>query len=155
MDNKTKQPQGLALDLKIAVLIGEQLLYQGGFKAIQAALKQSSDPGQAIGQFLFQMGQQMMENMPDHVKLSPAILLAKDGWLVQISDFIQAKLGVPKAVMDKAEIYVASTATKMAQAKQQQGGGAINGIQAPPVGTPGNVAPQGQPVMPQQAGGGQ
>ena len=142
-------------DLKIAVLLGERLLRAGGFDVIQKAMQSSSDPSQVIGQFLMQLAQQMFEKMPHNIQLSPRILLTKDGWVEQISDFIQEKLGVPKKVMDKAEIYVASTASQMGQAKRAQGGGDVNGVPSPPIPGPGAGAPQPQqpqgPVMPQQA----
>ncbi len=122
-------------DLKIAVLMGERLLEEGGFDVIEKASASSKDPGQVIGQFLMQMGQQLMENMPEGVTLSPEIMLAPGGWVEQMSDFIQSEVGVKKDVMDKAEIYVASTAQQMAQGKQQQGS-----PEAPPV-APGPTAP--------------
>lgn len=106
------------LDLQIAVLLGMRLLDDGGFEVIDRAVDESSDPSQVIGQFLMQMGQQMYESMPDDMRFSPEIMLAEGGWLEQISDYIQAELGVDSAIMDKAEIYVAHQATQMAQAKQ-------------------------------------
>lgn len=133
------------LDLKIAVMLGERLLEEGGFDVIEKALG-SSDPGQVIGQFLMQMGQQMMESMPDGITLSPKILLAKGGWVEQISDYIQEKGVAKKAIMDKAEIYVASTSQKMAQAK----GGMAGGVQAPPSPQVG-ADPSAPPTMPQGA----
>lgn len=141
-------------DLKIAVLLGERLLRAGGFDVIQKAMKSSKDPGQVIGQFLLQLGQQMFEKMPSNIKLSPRILLCPGGWVEQISDFIQEKLNVPKDVMDKAEIYIASTSSQMANAKRQQGQGNINGIPAPPSPQPGGPQgpPQGGPPMPPQGG---
>lgn len=141
-------PEGMALtdeeetDLKIAVLMTHRLLQDGGFDVIEKAVDSSKDPGQVIGQFLMQLGQQLHESMPDDMKLSPKIMLARGGWLEQISDYIQEEEGVKKEVMDKAEIYVASTASQMAQAKQQQSGGTIEGVQAPPVPAPG-TPPQG------------
>jgi len=136
------------LDLKIAVMLGERLLEDGGFDVIESAVKHSSDPGQVIGQFLMQMGQQMMESMPEDTKLSPAILLQPGGWVEQMSDYIQKQAHVKKEIMDKAEIYVASTAQQMAQAKRGQ----VDGVQAP-VGTATGqaAAPAGPPAMPQGA----
>lgn len=131
------------MDLKIAVLMGERLLNEGGYDVIEKAVDQSSDPGQVIGQFIMQLGQQLHETMPDDMQLSPKIMLAHGGWLEQISDIIQEQAHVKKSVMDKAEIYVASTAHQMAQAKQQQGG-MNNGEPVPPV-APG----PGTPVVPQ------
>jgi hypothetical protein len=117
------------MDLEIGVLLGKRMLEDGGFDIVEKAVATSRDPSQVIGQFLMQMGQEMMENMPEDVKLTPAILLSPGGWLEQISDFIQTELDVKKDVMDKAEVYVASTASQMAQAKQGQ----TNGVQAPAV----------------------
>lgn len=143
MTKEAPEQEGIALtdeeeqDLKIAVLMGERLLEHGGFDVIEKAVASSSDPGQVIGQFLMQMGQQLHESMPDDMKLSPKIMLAQDGWVEQISDFIQEEGLANKDVMDKAEIYIASTAQQMAQSKQQQSGGTIEGVQAPPVPGPG------------------
>jgi hypothetical protein len=130
------------LDLKIGVMMAEQMLNKGGFDVIETAVDQSKDPGQVIGQFIMQLGQQLMESMPDDMKLSPKILLCRGGWVEQISDYIQAEAGVKKEVMDKAEIYVASTASQMAQAKQ--GGGQTDGVPGqPPVPTPEAPLPMG------------
>lgn len=126
-------------DLKIAVLLGMRLLDDGGFDVIDKAVDSSKDPGQVIGQFLMQMGQQMYESMPDDLKFSPEIMLEDNGWLEQISDYIQVELGVDKKVMDKAEIYVANTATQMAQAKAAPA--AAQAAEAPPGAPP--AMPQG------------
>jgi hypothetical protein len=134
------------MDLKIAVLMTEHMLQEGGFDVIQKAVDSSKDPGQVIGQFLMQLGQQLHESMPDDMKLSPKMMLVKNGWLEQVSDYIQEEDGVKKDIMDKAEIYVASTASQMAKAKQQQSGGTIDGIAAPPAPGP------GAPPMPQEGG---
>jgi len=121
-------------DLKIAVLMGMQLLDQGGFDVIEKAVDQSKDPGQVIGQFLLQMGQQLYESLPDDVKFDPGIMLEEDGWVEQISDYIQDELGISRDIMDKAEVYVGSTATQMAQAKAAPAAAAA--IQAPAGGPP-------------------
>lgn len=131
------------LDLKIAVMMGERLLQNGGFDVIDRAVASSKDPGQVIGQFIMQMGQQLFENMPEDMKLSPSIMLAEGGWVEQISDYIQEQNDVKKDIMDKAEIYIASTAQQMAQGQQQQGD-----PNAPPV-APG---PNAAPPMPEQGG---
>lgn len=143
MTQESQQPEGVPLtkedetDLKVAVLMAKDLLDKGGFDVIDKAVDTSKDPGQVIGQFLMQMGQQLHESMPEDMKFSPKIMLARGGWLEQVSDYIQEEGGVSKDVMDKAEIYVASTASQMAQQKQQQSGGTIEGVQAPPVPAPG------------------
>lgn len=124
------------IDLEIAVLLGQRLLDDGGFDVVEKAVASSSDPGQVIGQFIMQMGTQLMESMPEGTELSPAILLAPGGWVEQISDYIQDEGVADKAVMDKAEIYVASTAQQMAQQAMAKGD-----PNAPPVAPGANVAP--------------
>ncbi len=122
------------LDLKIAVLMGMDLLDKGGFDVIEKAVDESSDPAQVVGQFLMQMGQQMYEKMPDDMKFSPEIMLAEGGWLEQISDYIQVELGVSADIMDKAEIYVAHTASEMANAKAAPAAAAAAGAPPAPAG---------------------
>lgn len=124
------------LDMKIAVLMGMRLLDDGGFEVIDRAVESSKDPGQVIGQFLLQMGQQLYEKMPEDLKFSPDIMLAEGGWVEQISDYIQAELGVAPEVMNKAEIYVAHAATQMAQNKAAPA--AADAVQA---GQPGPAMP--------------
>jgi hypothetical protein len=126
------------IDLKIAVLMGMDLLDKGGFDVIEKAVDESSDPSQVIGQFILQLGQQLHEKMPDDLKFDPGIMLEEGGWVEQISDYIQAQIGVSAEIMDKAEIYVAHTATQMAQNK------------AAPAAAAAAQAPEGAP-MPQGA----
>lgn len=116
-------------DLEIAVLLGKKLVDEGGAEVIQAA-QGSSDPSQVIGQFLVQLASQMVEQMPEEMKPSPKVFLAEGGWLEQMSDFLQEEYDVSREIMDRAEIYVASTAQQMAQTKQQQAAGQPAG--APP-----------------------
>ena len=102
-------------DLEISVMLAENLIDEGGWQVIQQA-EQSSDPAVVVGQFLLQLGAQLGESLP--FEISPRIMLAKGGWLEQVSDYLQEEYGVPKQVMDRAEIFIASSAQAMAQ---QQG----------------------------------
>lgn len=115
-------------DLAIAVNLAENLIDEGGWQVLQQA-EQSSDPSVVIGQFLMQLGSQMGEQLP--FPISPRIMLAEGGWLEQVSDYLQEEYDIPKDVMDRAEIFIASNAQQMAQAQQQQ------------------AAPQQAPAMPQ------
>ena len=103
-------------DLQISVMLAENLIDEGGWKVIQQA-EQSSDPAVVVGQFLLQLGAQLGESLP--FEISPRIMLAKGGWLEQVSDYLQEEYGVPKQVMDRAEIFIASSAQAMAQQQQQ------------------------------------
>lgn len=129
-------------DLKIAVNMAKNLIDDGGIEVVDQAVNTSKDPGQVIGQFLMQMVSQMSEKLPEEAKLSPRIYFAEGGWIEQISDYLQEEYGVSKEVMDRAEMYVGTTAQQMAQ--QQQGGGQ----QQAPAPQPQEVAP----AMPQQGG---
>ena len=103
-------------DLQISVMLAENLIDEGGWKVIQQA-EQSSDPAVVVGQFLLQLGAQLGESLP--FEISPRIMLAEGGWLEQVSDYLQEEYGVPKQVMDRAEIFIASSAQAMAQQQQQ------------------------------------
>lgn len=123
-------------DLEIAVLIGERLLDDGGMEVIQKAIDQSRDPAQVIGQFFIQMIQQLMESLPEDVQLSPRVFLAKGGFVEQLMDYLDDEMEIDTKILDKAEIYIATTITQMGNAnaaKQQQTAG---------------PAPAGQPAVP-------
>lgn len=134
-------------DLKIAVLLAERLIDDGGIKVIDDAVKTSNDPGQVIGQFLMQMVSQLNEKLPKEVQLSKRIYFAQGGWVEQISDYLQEQYGIDKKIMDRAEIYIATAAQKMAQGQKQQ----ISQGQPPQASVPTGDAPQ-QPAIPQQGG---
>ena len=122
--------------LEIMVLLAENLIDEGGIEALDTA-KGSKDPGQVIGQFLMQLGSQLGEQLP--FEISPRIMLARGGWLEQVSDYLQDEYGFSKKDMDRAEIFVASSAQGMAQGQQAR--------QAAPQGAPAQEAP----VMPEGA----
>jgi hypothetical protein len=105
-------------ELDIMVKLAENMIDEGGINVIETA-KGSKDPGQVIGQFLMQLGSQLGEQLP--FEISPRIMLARGGWLEQISDYLQDAYDIPKKDMDRAEIFVASSAQGMAQGQQQQG----------------------------------
>lgn len=129
-------PQGETLndaeetDLELAMLLSMKLIDEGGLEVIDSAIAESKDPGQVIGQFLMQLVSQLGES----VQFSPRIWLAKDGWVEQISDYLQEEYDVPRDVMDRAEMYIGSTSQKMAQ----------GGAQDPSAGAP-PAAPQPAP----------
>lgn len=129
-------------DLQTAVLLAERMLQEGGFDVVEQAINESSDPAQVIGQFLLQMIMQMDESAPNDAKFSRRIWLAKGGWLEQVMDIIIDEFQLDHAIADKAEIYVAQTATEMAKAGMARGQAAQQGqppAEAPPI-------PQGAPV---------
>lgn len=122
--------------LEIMVLLAENLIDEGGIEALDQA-KGSKDPGQVIGQFLMQLGSQLGEQLP--FEISPRIMLARGGWLEQVSDYLQDEYGFSKKDMDRAEIFVGSSAQGMAQGQAAQ--------QAAPQGAPAQEAmplPEGE-----------
>lgn len=127
-------------DLEIAVLLGKKLVDEGGAEVIKAA-EGSSDPSQVIGQFLVQLGAQLVEQLPEELKPSPKVFLASGGWLEQMSDFLQEEYDISRDVMDRAEIYVATTGQQMAQAQQQkqQGAAPVGAAPAAPAMPPGGM----------------
>lgn len=103
-------------DLAIMLTLSKNLIDDGGYEIIEQA-QNSKDPAVVIGQFLMQLSEQLAEQLP--FDPSPRILLAEDGWVEQISDYIQEEYQVPKKIMDRAEIFIASSAEQMVQAEQQ------------------------------------
>lgn len=118
-------------DLVIMVTIAENMIDDGGYEVIAQA-EGSNDPGTVIGQFLMQLGSQISEMLPDNLKPSPRIMFAHGGWVEQVSDYLQEDYDVPKDVMDRAEIYIATAASQMGQGQGAQ--------------------QQAQPVMPTEPG---
>lgn len=108
-------------ELDIMVKLAQNMIDEGGIDAIDSA-SGSKDAGQVIGQFLMQLGSQLGEQLP--FEISPRIMLARGGWLEQVSDYLQEEYNIPKKDMDRAEIFVASSAQGMAQGQQQQQGAA-------------------------------
>ena len=121
--------------LEVMVMLAENLIDEGGIEALDMA-KGSKDPGQVIGQFLMQLGSQLGEQLP--FEISPRIMLARGGWLEQVSDYLQDEYGFSKKDMDRAEIFVASSAQGMAQGQAAQ--------QQAPQGAPAQEAP----MMPEE-----
>lgn len=125
-------------DLKIAVAMAEDLIDEGGKDVLETA-KESTDPGQVIGQFLFQMVSQMSEQLP--FEMSPRIYFAEGGWIEQVSDYIQEQYGIDKETMDRAEIYIGTAAQEMAQGGK--GGDPNAPAQPQQAGPPAPVMPAG------------
>lgn len=126
-------------DLAIMLTLSKNLIDDGGYEVIEQA-QNSKDPGVVIAQFLMQLSEQLAEQLP--FEPSARILLAEDGWVEQISDFLQDDYNVPKKVMDRAEIYMATAAQQMGQAGQQPQQAPQQGMEA-----------QGAPPMPMAQGG--
>lgn len=89
-------------DVEIAVRLGIKMLSQGnGLKVIADALNKSKDPGQVVGQFLAQLMGKLAEQLKAKLNVDPKVFLAKRGFLEQILDYIEVKLGLPKDFSDQ------------------------------------------------------
>lgn len=89
-------------DVEIATRLGIKLLMDGGgINQIEAAIRQSEDPGQVVGQFLAQLIAQMAEQLSGQIDLDPRVFLAKGGFLENILNFIEDKLGLPEEFSDQ------------------------------------------------------
>lgn len=132
-------------DLSIMVNLAKNMIDDEGINVIKSA-ENSKDQGQVIGQFLLQLGSSLGEKLAGTVDISPRILLIEGGWVEQVSDYLQEEYGIPRTIMDRAEMYIGGMAQQMATSQQQQAAG-----QAPPM--PQEQAPppqQPMPEMPQQ-----
>lgn len=106
-------------DLTIMVTLAENLIDDGGINVINQA-ESSNDPGTVIGQFMMQLASQIAETLPENLKPSPRIMFAHGGWVEQVSDYLQEEYDIPKEVMDRAEIFVASASQQMSQGQAQK-----------------------------------
>ena len=133
-------------DLSIMVNLAKNMIDDDGINVIKSA-ENSKDQGQVIGQFLFQLGSALAEKLSGMVDISPRIMLAEGGWVEQVSDYLQEEYGVPKDIMDRAEIYIGGTAQSvgLAELEKQQGGAPQGAV--PPAGPE-----QMPPTLPQPGG---
>ena len=120
------EEQGQALtdeeeqDLSIMVDMAEEMIDDGGYEVVTQAIEQSKDPGQVIGQFMMQLASQLGEELRNQgIDINPKIMFAVGGWVEEISDYLQDEYDVPRDVMDRAEIYIGTSAQQMAQQQQQ------------------------------------
>lgn len=124
-------------DAEIAFRMGVKLMGEGqGIQTIKAAIEESKDPAQVIGQFLAQIMGVLAEKLQGEINLDPRVFLAKGGWLELMLDYIESKLGYPEEFSD--QIYMQTVEVIKAAAmnpQQAQGGG------QPPQGAP--MPPQG------------
>lgn len=134
-------------DLSIAVMLAQNLIDDAGAEVIESS-KGSKDQGEVIGQFIFQMGSQLGEQLQGMIDLSPRIFLIEGGWVEQVSDYLQEEYKVPRAIMDRAELYIGGMAQKMAEGQQGEAAG------LPPEGQPEQppMPEQMPPTMPQAGG---
>jgi len=89
-------------DIELLVRTGIKLLNEGGgLDVIKQALDTSQDPGQVVGQFMAQLIMKMGEDLVEQLQLDPRAFLAKGGFLEELLDYIEQKLGLPSDFSDQ------------------------------------------------------
>jgi hypothetical protein len=88
-------------DAQLVTMMGMSMLDKGGLQVIQQALQSSQDPGQVVGSFLTQLIGQMAEYTAQTLQIDPGVYVEPNGFLDQILDYIERKLGLPKEFSDQ------------------------------------------------------
>lgn len=140
LDNAApKAGKGASNPADIASMMGMAMLDGGGLDVIDKALKSSREPGQVVGQFLAQMVGQLAEFTQANMDISPEVYLQPDGFLDQILDYIERKLGLPPEFSD--QVYGETLEVIKAAAADPQAQGPAPGPAGPPA--PGPQGPVG------------
>lgn len=140
--NQRPKEQLSGQDAEIAFRLGVKLMSEGkGLETIEAAINESQDPAQVIGQFLAQIMTVLAERLQEQINLDPRVFLAKGGWLEMMLDYIEQKLGYPQEFSDQIFVQVVEVIKAAAMDPQQAQGG-----QQPPM-------QQGQPAPNRGLGG--
>lgn len=133
-------------DKQLMVMMGADLMEQGGNDVIAKALEQSQDPTQVVGQVLAQVMMTLAEKGGRDMDIDPRVFLAKGGWLEDMLNYIESRFGLPKEFSDDAWYAVVEMVKASAQAGSQpaqpQGGG-LEQMNS----TGGPMPPQGQNMM--------
>jgi len=109
-------------DVEIATRMGIKLLEEGGgMDVIKKGIEESQDPTQVIGQFLAQLVAQLAEQLQGELGVDPKVFLARDGFLMNILDYIESKLGLPPEFSEQVGpqvIEIITAAAKNPDAKR-------------------------------------
>lgn len=149
---KEEAPEGATVsseDVEIATRMGIKLLMEGGgMDVIKKAIEESEDPTQVLGQFFAQMTAQLAEQLRDTMGIDPKVFLAKNGFLENMLNFVEGKLGLPPEFSEQVGpqvLEIIKAAAMNPDAKR--GPRAVQGQPQPagpaPMGPPG---PGGPPV---------
>lgn len=101
-EEQQAQKQVSGDDVEIVTRMGIQLLMEGkGLEVIEKAVRQSKDPGLVVGQFFAQLIGQLAEKLAGEIDLDPRVFLAKGGFLENMLNFVEKKLGLPSEFSDQ------------------------------------------------------
>lgn len=140
-DKKAKKSE--ADDRKLVSMMGMAMLDNGGLDTLQKGLEQSQDPAQVISNFMAQLIGQQAEYTQQTFGINPAVYTQKGGFLDQIVDYIERKLGLPPDMSDQVYGETIEVMKALAQEGGPQGG--------PQQGAPQGGPPQAGPPGPQAA----
>lgn len=109
-------------DLHIAWMLAEHLLEKGGIDEVLSAASSSSNPDQAVGQFIAQLISQIHDSLTGELALSPNIYFSSNGLVDIIGDYLEDQ-GVDGQVVDNAEqVAFQIMSDQAAQNQPSQGG---------------------------------
>ena len=119
-------------DSELVSMMGMAMLNNGGLKVIEDALRGSQEPGQVVGNFLAQLTGQIAQFGQENLGIDPSIFLQKGGFIDQLLDYIERKLGLPREFSDQVygEVLEVMKAVAMSGQNEQP--------QASPAPGPGN-----------------
>lgn len=122
--NEDKLTDKDATDQQMLVKMGVDILEQGkGIELIKTALQGSQDPAQVVGQVMSQVLMALAEQTTQELGVNPKVFLAKGGWLNDMLDYLETKLGLAPDFSEEVWYAVVETvkaAVKSAQAGDQQ-----------------------------------
>jgi hypothetical protein len=132
--------RGIDPDAKLVSMMGMAMLDKGGLQTIEQALNTSQDPVQVVAQFVAQMAGRLAEYTAKEMGIDPAVYAKPNGFLDQILNYIEKKLGLPEEFSD--QVYGETLEVmKAAAASPQQAGPAQAGPPGAPPGPAGGPPP--------------
>lgn len=101
-------------------LLGVDLLEEGGgMNTLRKAVEQSADPLLVISQFIVQMVGQLSEVLSEETNFDPRVMLARHGFVDNITDYIVEKLDLGDEAIQMIEQEVLEMIKGLAQGEGQ------------------------------------
>ena len=97
-------------------LLGVDMLKEGGgIQVLQKAVQQSADPIVIIAQFVVQMVSQLSEVLSQETNFDPRVMLARDGFVDSITEYLTKQLKLDPEAADMIEQEVLDMMKGLAQ----------------------------------------
>src|SRR5690606_1098238 len=100
-------------------LLGVDMMEQGGLDVLRKAVQQSSDPILVISQFLVQLVGQLSEVLAEETNFDPRVMLARGGFVDNITDYIVEKLNLEEEAIGMMEQEVLEMIKGLANGEKQ------------------------------------